>query len=84
MCAFISALIRLLEDSKEDTSNLYQFLSGCFRLLEDGKEDTHSDALLRAYTVAGNIYFCPEMSRGELENMSVLASNLVGKHSWSS
>jgi len=34
------------------------------RLLEDGAKDTHSEALLRAYSVAGNIYFCPEMSRG--------------------
>merc|ERR1719370_1467293 len=34
------------------------------RLLEDGEKDTHSEALLRAYSVAGNIYFCPEMSRG--------------------
>ena len=35
------------------------------RLLEDGAKDTHSEALLRAYSVAGNIYFCPEMSRGD-------------------
>ena len=40
-------------------------LSFLIRLLEDGKNDTHSEALLRAYSVAGNIYFCPEMSRGE-------------------
>jgi len=34
------------------------------RLLEEGSNDSHSEALLRAYSVAGNIYFCPEMSRG--------------------
>ena len=44
---------------------LWFFLSFLTRLLEDGKKDTHSEALLRAYSVAGNIYFCPEMSRGE-------------------
>jgi len=34
------------------------------RLLEEGGSDSHSEALVRSYTVAGNIYFCPEMSRG--------------------
>jgi len=34
------------------------------RLLEEGRRDSHSEALVRSYTVAGNIYFCPEMSRG--------------------
>ena len=61
----LSFLIRLLED----------FL---IRLLEEGKNDTHSEALLRAYSVAGNIYFCPEMSRGEhLKNFNQKMTKIV-------
>ena len=43
---------------------LWLLLSLLIRLLEEGEKDTHSEALLRAFSVAGNIYFCPEMSRG--------------------
>ena len=47
------------------------------RLLEDGKRDSHSEALLRAYSVAGNIYFCPEMSRGEPTMLNIDGSHLI-------